>query len=51
MRTGLELWNQRWLLPESTKLIFDTGHSLPQLTNFALRFHLASQNGVLQGRH
>ena len=40
-----------WLLPESTKLIFNTGNSLAQLANFALCSHIASQNSVLQCRH
>ena len=48
---GLELRTQLWLLPKSTKLIFDTGDSFAQLANFALRSDLTSQNGVLKGRH
>jgi len=51
MLARLQLWSQVWLLPESTKLVFNTGHSLAQLANFALRSHLASQNAVLQCRH
>ena len=31
-----------WLLPGSTKLVFNTGDSLAQLANFALGSHLSS---------
>ena len=51
MLARLQLWNQVWLLPGSTKLVFNTGDSFAQLANFALCSHLASQNGILQCCH
>jgi hypothetical protein len=51
MLARLQLWNQVWLLPGSTKLVFNTGDSFAQLANFALGSHLTSQNRILQCGH
>jgi hypothetical protein len=42
MFARLQLWNQVWLLPGSTNLVFNTGDSFAQLAKFALGSHLTS---------